>query len=293
MAHNNFPQLKRLLKKLDHVNNKIFIHIDAKADFSDFDREMLVGACNESEIFFIQRYSLSWGGYSQVFIPLKLLEEAVKHSCDYYHLLSNADFPIKSMEYIHSFLEEHKGTEFIHFCSDEFVKQNISRVSLYSFFRDRFGRNTKSIYYLLERISVTLQRVLRVDRTKKYPDLEIKMGSNWFSITDAFAKYLLKTFPSIQNIFKYTTCADEIYIQTIAFHSPFKDNIYYFKNNIPANESYLRSVDWSRKGSAVGAPCDYTVDDYDTLINSKNLFARKISALTEKGNSLIEKLELL
>ena len=43
----------------------------------------------------------------------------------------------------------------------------------------------------------------------------------------------------------------------------------------------------------MGAPYDYTVDDYEKLVNSKNLFARKISDQTEKGNALIEKLELL
>lgn len=293
MAHNNFSQLQRLIKKLDHKNNKIFIHIDSKANFTENDKKMLEDSCTESEIYFTKRYSVTWGGYSMINVLLRLLEKSTEFQCDYYHFLSGVDFPIKSMEYIHNFFNEHNGTEFIHFCSDEFTKEQHHRVAFYSLFREKFGRNTNSIYYQIERISIAIQRMLKIDRTKKHPDIEIKMGACWFSVTGTFAEYLLSKEQFIKNLCKHTVCADECYIQTIAFNSPFKKNIYFFKENVPANEAFLRSVDWSRPGSAVGAPYDYTIEDYAKLIDSKNLFARKINAQTREGNALIEKLELL
>ena len=293
MAHNNFPQLTRLVKKLDHEDNKFFIHIDAKAAFTDSDKEMIKSACTRSELFFTNRYSVTWGAYDQVNAELRVLEEALKSNCDYYHFISGVDFPIKSMDYIHNFFDEHAGTEFIHFCSDEFVKKQYYRISCYHFLREKFGRNEKSIYYNLERMSLYAQRLFKIDRTKKYKGIEIKMGGFWYSITREFASYLIANEPLIQKIYKNTVNGDESYIQTLAYNSEFKDNIYYFKENVPENESFLRSVDWTRTGSAMGAPYDYTVDDYERLVNSKNLFARKISDQTEKGNALIEKLELL
>ena len=43
----------------------------------------------------------------------------------------------------------------------------------------------------------------------------------------------------------------------------------------------------------MNSPYDLTVDDYDKVVSSGALFARKISDKTEGGKKLIEKLELL
>ncbi len=294
MAHSNFEQLKLLLKKLDHKDNMFYIHIDAKAEFNDTDAKNIKNACVYSPIEFIKRSKAVWGGYSLIAIELKLLEAASAHNCDYYHLLSGVDFPIKPLEYIHNFFIKHNGTEFIDFCPEEFIEAQHHRLALYSFFRDKYGRNFKSIYHHLEEASFNIQRVLKIDRTKKYKNLKIQMGSQWFSITDGFVKHIIKNKTLVKKIFKYTTCCDECFVQTLALNSDFFNNTYYCKIEVsPDKSAHLRSIDWSRKGSEIGAPYNYTIDDYDQLVNSENLFARKIDLQMPKGKELLEKLQKL
>ena len=86
-------------------------------------------------------------------------------------------------------------------------------------------------------------------------------GSNWFSITHCLAKYILTKGAFIKHYFKYSRCGDEEFIQTITAHSKF--------NNTVSHKS-IRLIDWKR-----GSPYVWTNNDFDELISSDKLFARK------------------
>lgn len=59
IAHNNFNQLKTLIKCLDYKDNDIYIHIDAKAvfDVNSFDK-----VATKSKVVFTPRTNVVWGG---------------------------------------------------------------------------------------------------------------------------------------------------------------------------------------------------------------------------------------
>ncbi len=293
MIHENFGQVARLIKKLDNQWADIYIHVDKKALFTKEDEEMLKNSCKESSVYFSKRISVTWGGYSQIVAYMQLLKEAAVNNYDYYHLISGVDFPVKPMSYIYDFFERNNGTEFIQLADDEFVKRQHFRLAYYHFFREKIGRKRCGIYYTLERISLGIQRILHVDRTRKYPNIKVMMGGCWYSITDALAKYVLSEEKQIEKMYKHTSCCDESYLQTIAYNSKFKENIFCIKENVSANDAFLRYVDWTRPGKNMNSPYDLTVDDYDKVVSSGALFARKISDKTEGGKKLIEKLELL
>lgn len=294
MAHSDFSLLSRLLKKLDHINNDIYIHIDAKSAFSPQDLEMLNSSCQFSNITFINRQKISWGSYSQINLELRLLEAATKTSHDYYHFLSGNDFLTKDMYTFHRFFESNNGYEFVNFSSDSFLQSITDRFSYYHFFRHIYGRNRKSLFYWLDRISLFMQKkVLRIDRTKKYPKIQFKCGANWCSITHNFAKYLLTQESLIKKMFSYTTCADEVFLQTILFSSSFENKIYGKHFGITGSEACLRSIDWTRPGTLEFSPYVYTANDYDELIASSNLICRKVTDKTPEGDCLIKKLECL
>ena len=64
MAHSHFDFLKELLLCLDDRRNDIYLHIDLKAgsfDFAGFSQLL-----SQSGLFFTERLSVSWGGYSQI-----------------------------------------------------------------------------------------------------------------------------------------------------------------------------------------------------------------------------------
>lgn len=291
MIHSNYNLVCKILKKLDHPDNTIFIHVDAKSPFSKEEENLLLNSCQQSKVIMVDRYRVNWGGYSQVNIEMRMLEFAAPGKYDYYHFLSGVDFPTKPIEHILEFFEKNAGYEFIHFCSDEFNKTQIHRYCRYRFFQEKCGR-ANNIYMFAERSSLLLQKILKVDRTKKYKDIQFKSGSNWVSITHEFVVYLLSKQEQIKKMFSHTLCCDEVFMQTIAYNSPFQEKLFTPSDDdsIHAN---LRSVDWKRADPTTTSPYTYTINDYEELINSSNLFCRKVTDSTPEGNALIEKLEHL
>ena len=291
IIHTNYGLVSRLLKKLDHPDNTLYIHVDKNSSFSKQDEELLISSCIFSKIVMVDRYPVNWGGYSQINVELRLFEFASRGEHDYYHLLSGVDFPTKPMKDIHDFFSENAGYEFVHFCGDEFNKSQANRYKLYHFFQEKRGRKN-NIYTLIDRGLLLLQKLLRVDRTRKYADVNFKFGSNWVSISHAFITYLLSNENKIKKLFSYSFCSDEGFVQTILYSSPFKDKIFNITED-GVTYSNMRSVDWARGDVKAGSPYTYTVNDYDELVGSKNLFCRKITDSTPTGNALIEKLEQL
>lgn len=83
---------------------------------------------------------------------------------------------------------------------------------------------------------------------------------------------LLRNKGLILKRFKWTLCADEVFIQTILWNSPYRSSIH----NYDSGDEYLmcmREIDWNR-----GGPYIWRNEDYSHLMNSDKLFARKFSA---------------
>ena len=88
-------------------------------------------------------------------------------------------------------------------------------------------------------------------------------------------KYLSKR-DYIEDRFLFTKSGDEFFVQTLVYNSPFKERLY----NQDFNNNYLgcmRLVDWKR-----GAPYTWRITDYDDIINSEYLFARKFNFKIDK-----------
>ncbi len=279
MAHNNFPLLLDLIALLDHERNEIFLHIDKKVPQVRFLRlkEDYVRLKQEqhlkSPLFFTDRISVHWGGYSQIACELLLLKAAAgKGNYAYYHLLSGSDLPIKTAEEILAFfddLPENAGKEFLAFDSLEVPDYVRERISLYHILRE-------SSFFLaepLDALFTRLQRLLKVDRLKG-SGLTVQKGANWFSITDAFVRYVLSREDWIVRTFSRSVCGDELFLQTLAANSPFAEQIYdpYADENSMAN---LRYVDWER--GANNSPYIFQPKDKEMLQRLPHLFARKFN----------------
>lgn len=282
MAHNEMALLKKLVSLLDDIRCDIYIHIDAK--LADFDCKIIEESVENSDIYFAERTAISWGGYSQILCELKLFDLAKKHgNYEYYHILSGVDFPIKSKDYFYDFFDKNRGKEFIHFAPERFNRENAHRYKYYHFFQEKMGRSN-NIYRLLEKFSLHIQSNL-VDRTKRFPELVYKGGTNWCSITDGLVQYILENVEKIECLFKYTLCCDEFFIQTLVYNSEFYKNVY---NPAPqlSSEPCLRLIDWKR-----GNPYIFRLSDYDQIKQSKCLFVRKLSLRTDEDYNLVKLLE--
>lgn len=273
IAHNQFDLLKILIKMLDDERNDIYLHIDSKV--TDFSFREYQEIPKKSKIFFTDRISVTWGDFSQVKAEMILLEAAVKNENDenkyaYFHLLSGVDLPIKTNDEIHKFFNENSGKEFIHFSENEPSASAVSRIRYYHFFRKK--RNT--FYKILAQIALKVQKIFGVNRLKKN-NLIVQKGTNWFSITDAFAKYIVSKSSEIESVFNYSYCCDEVFLQTMFVNSPFKNNLYMpdCSNNQLACARY---IDWER-----GNPYTFRINDFNDIISSDAMFARKFSMETD------------
>lgn len=219
------------------------------------------------------------GGESQIETELELLRAATKRKYDYYHLVSGMDLPLKTQNEIHKFFEKHTGKEFVHFGSNEDARK---RCQYYWLYQEKLGNVANAIKFKkicnrLRSLSIFAQELIGVDRVKKYGIYKvIAVGSNWFSITDSLARYVVSKEQEIFRCYKNTYCCDEVFLQTLILNSPYKNNLYsYAIDDYHAN---MRNIDWKR-----GKPYTWKDTDYDELMASDYLFARKFDEQVDDG----------
>ena len=164
-----------------------------------------------------------------------LLEEAVKKNYAYYHLLSGMDMPLKTQNEIHRFFEERDGQEFIHFDDEANADRRfLGRIRFYHFFRERISQyqNASSLHKRglgrlltgLERTSRDVQKAARMNRIKGMEE-QFYTGAQWFSVTHTLASYLLSQQDWVRRHLRYSECADELLVQTLAMNPPYKDRV--------------------------------------------------------------------
>lgn len=269
IAHNEFDVLERLLSMLDYSENDIYLHIDKKVQ--QFDKHAFQMCVKKSKLVILDnRVDVQWGNFTQIECELRLLEAAIPGEYEYYHLLSGVDLPLKPQKVIHDFFEKNKGTEYIQFMSHDINKEAYNRVAKYHF----FAKRKKSVVEkILDRICLSGQ--FMIDRTKK-SGLTYQKGANWFSITHELAQYVVSQREVIERYFLYTICGDEMFLQTIVASSQFIDSVSH--NNYSDNyETICYCIDWKR-----GNPYIFTIEDYNQLLESNQLFARKFSWVRDK-----------
>lgn len=262
MAHNEPQLLDALLKALDDKRNDIFIHIDAKAgfDYASYKPHF-------SKIHYIaNRIDGRWGDFSLVEIEFALIRAAVQlGQYSHLHLLSGVDLPVKSQDFIHDYCQANPNTLFIGYA------QNVTEreISWRSQHRFLFSRNFQTAFALKKIIRALVARIQSLFKYTRYP-LTVKKGSQWWSITSDFAKYLLDNEQQIRHYFQGTYCPDELVVQTLCWNSPFRYNIYSVSDEFHGCKRY---IPW-RNGSLT----PFTDHDFTLMQHPDFWFARKFSS---------------
>jgi len=262
--------LMTLLKMLDAPYNDIYLHIDIKAQM---DMEQIKSCVSESMLYLVERRDVRWGHYSLADCEIRLLEEATKTEHSYYHLLSGHDLPIKPRKVIYDFFENNAGVEYVAYNRMKIREENMKGLIIYvGIFKN----------WHLEHISRKIQKLLRIDRSKRH-NLTYMKGSNWFSITHELAKYVVASEGLIRKLFRFTWNSDEMFLQTIVYNSPFREHLVTdytdIRYRVLKSEKVMvnyRAMDWADElGSA--HPRNLTIGDLEALKNSKAFWARKFA----------------
>lgn len=267
-AHNKKEMLLNLLALLDDPEHDIYIHIDKKA--REISETELTKAAPHSRVSFVPRLDARWG--SEVFIDaiVSLIELASREEHAFYHLLSGVDLPLKPMREIRAYFEAHAGEEFVAFeretAAPQVIEGRIARWKL----RQPVNPLLKKIYRKAAPLFEAMQKALGVNRIKDVPVVFHK-GAVWFSITHALARYVVGAMPRYRAYYRRSSCADEIWLQTLVADSPFIERRAFmgWDDEFAAT---MRYIDWPDNAMS---PRTLTSADYDKLMQSGMLFARK------------------
>lgn len=285
IAHTDMRALENLLRSADDERNLIFLHADKK--WKGFDASAVSSSVRRAELHILgERINVKWGGFSQIKTELSLMEHAVlRGGWSYCHLLSGQDICIKTQDDIHAFFDAHEGKEFLTFCGKDWNEEAQERVRYHY---PEGGKSKFGSFFL--KVSKKIQKLFRVDRTKG-DHVQWLGGSNWASMTFAFTEFLVGHRAEILQRLRGTYCADELYKQTIAYHSRFKDSVYLLKipqKNDDTDEDMhlanMRFIDWVR-----GMPYTFQTEDLAELLSSPCMFARR--ATSALSQTILENLQ--
>ena len=268
-AHKNFEQIKFLVESLLYKQNGIFIHIDKKND--KLYRKLKDYYINNDNVNIIDnRVSVNWSGFSQIKATINLMKAIEKEDeiYDYISFISGQDYPIKSSEYIDEYLEKNKGKNFIEYDNIGRYEWRIKRYSIFT----EFPNNRKIYIRVLDKVLRICQNIL--PKRKNLKNMDLYIGSQWFTIDYECMKYILK-FIKLNDgryikDFKYTACPDEHFFQTIVMNSKYKVSV--INNN-------LRYIDWSEGNNS---PKTLSIKDINQILKSDKLIARKFDIDIDK-----------
>lgn len=278
LAHNNIDYIGKMIELLDSNFFDIIIHVDKSQNILPF--YDLKEKVQLSNIYFIEnRIDVIWSDYSIVEAELEMLNFAVERGYSYYHLISGADFILKTPSEIFNYFEENIGKEYIQFWTLESEQSNYY-IDRYKYYNNQYPKirtkTNKFKYHSFRKISVLIQKLFRVDRLKNN-DVSIKLGSQWFSITHEFANYVLNNRLLIEKVYKKTVVPDESFLQTLVYNSKFRNNLYDGRP-LDKYDSIKRELYFENS-----KPHVWTIEDKEKLFSSNNLFARKFDKGVSDG----------
>lgn len=280
IAHSHLRQLQKLLLALDDPRNDIFIHIDAKSNIEI--SKVTPPLMRYSKVEFCKQIDVRWGNISLIQAEMNLFELASQIEHSYYHLISGIDLPLHSQAYIHKYFEG-KNLEYIGYSQKWDVR---SRVFCHNVFMQHMRFPNRYVRGGLQKIRLFFNKFqILIGYIKKQPTYEFQAGCEWVSVTHDFVLALLAKKDEILKMYKYSYCPDEIYKQTFAYNSEFRDRIYDMRDEF---NGCIREIDWKR-----GRPYTWRKEDYEYLSNSKRLFARKFDENVDEDiiNLLINKIK--
>jgi len=289
LAHKNFNQLSFLIKKLKTKNSKIYLHVDGKVKFSpEF----------ENVIYIKNRVKTYRWWFSQIRTEVTWIKQIFENMKYWDHLIiiSGQCRPIKKIENIEKYIDGLWNESCLELQDDNCILQKVDRY----YFNDldlcmpRLNRwlcnLIEKIWYNMGRtkvpvINIILSEIVNIILPRrKYLKTKYKIykWGNWIVLSYKHTKRVvdfLKTdeWKKFYKSFRMTNCADEIFLQTMLYNSPMKNEI---KNEL------LWYVKWEKNTSS---PYIITLDFYDEIKNSGKLFARKFDI--NKDWAIVEKLE--
>ena len=267
LAHNEPGLLSLLIERLDDVRNDIYIHFDRKLS-------VLPNIKIQHAGFYIlkDRVDVRWADVSMLEAEYKLFHAVVDSGCQYshHHLISGVDLPLKNQDYIHSFFAQHQGKEFVGLHQRP-MNSHADRALHYWHPFTRSFRGSGCVFAIkriLRYLVVQSQILLGIRRNTTIP---FHKGGQWVSITRELIDYLLEQEDRAFTIFSRTFGADEYFVPTLIWDTPFMERLF---DATDESRGAMRYIGWRADGQLI----DFTPQDLPALQQTEYLFARKFNS---------------
>ncbi len=290
LAHQNPSQLAKLVASLQHSKVHVLIHLDAKANLNEFQRHL----AGLSYHMLNPRHDISWGGFEMVRCTLEALKITIHRNADYSHLalLSGSCMPLVASQQLIDFFDDNPNTAFINSMSIDRMPNGKDRHSLrwHRFGNGQFdlialpykqtpwGKSLKVLLQFfiklcLKREFISLRLVIHAFRKspKLDPEINIKLGSQWWVLTSESALYIIEFIqnnPEYLEYFQHSKIPDESFFQTLV---PFLVQ----KGLNTSIKPTLTYTSWSTNAPSPEWLDAMTSSERESLVNRGYLFARK------------------
>ena len=195
-----------------------FVHIDQKIDINQF------SCIRGDNVFFAdKRVVVHWGEFSGIDAILLLIRQALgrPERYDHFVLLSGSEYPLRSGRYIHTFLEENQGLEFISLLKMPSPGKPLSRINTVRFESDKPVR--RLAWRALAKVGLAER-----DYRQYLGDLEPYSGITWWTLSRNAGEYVLcftESNPHVERFFRDTFAPEETFIHTILGNSPLRGRV--------------------------------------------------------------------
>lgn len=267
LAHNEPELLSLLVERLDDVRNDIYIHFDRKLSVLPDIKTLHAG------LYILKdRVDVRWADVSMLEAEYKLFHAVVDSGCQYshHHLISGVDLPLKNQDYIHSFFVQHQGKEFVGLHQRP-MNSHADRALHYWHPFTRSFRGSGCVFAIkriLRYLVVQTQILLGIRRNTTIP---YHKGGQWVSITRELIDYLLEQEDRAFTIFSRTFGADEYFVPTLIWDTPFMERLF---DATDESRGAMRYIGWRADGQLI----DFTSQDLPALQQTEYLFARKFNS---------------
>ena len=262
-AYKEPENIIRLVNVLAKDKDQFYIHYDKKIGRQKFNhwKEIIEQKCRNTCIHVVSKHVCNWGSFGIIDATLSAMKFFEDSNYDYFINLTAECYPIKSLNQINETFKD-KNTGFITFWKMPYEGWDHGGM-------DRINNN----YFFLKKKEYPYVKIIHFPRIRKKLPYGLEPYGGWSlcCLPKDIIAYILDYIQNnlrLTSFFKTTRIPSEMIFQTILMNSPLKDRI------VNDNKRYLNFVD--------AHPRTLTKDDYETLKNSKHLFARKFNPSVSK-----------
>jgi len=255
-AYKEPESIIRLVNVLANESDHFYVHFDNNLERQRFEqwKRLIEQGCRTQNVHVFSKFRCKWMSFGIVDATLDAMSFFGDFDYNYFINLTGECYPLKSRQCIREvFRDQHAG--FLTYWKLPYEGWHQGGMN-------RIGKRT----FLLPKRGYPFVRMLEIPRLrKKIPcDLEPYGGWSLFCLPKDIASYLLKfneDNPEVRAFFRRVQAPGEMFFQTILLNSHFRDRI------VNDNKRYMDFVD--------SHPRTLTKDDFEALVNSGKLFARK------------------